>query len=189
MAPNDGTITVENARILFRNFSGKEGQYNAEGDRNFCLLLDPPLADALTRDGWNIKQLRAREEGDEPQPYIQVSIKYRGRNGNAVRPPNIVMVTSKGRTALSEEECELLDWVDIANVDLIVRSFQWSVNGKTGIKAYLKSIYVTIQEDELERKYSDIPELTSNGALAIEADDPNVIDGEWEEHAETLALE
>lgn len=190
MAANDGQLTIENAKIVFRNFAGKEGMYNAEGDRNFCVLLEEDLANKLTADGWNIKTLRAREEDDVPQPYIQVSVKYRGRNGNAVRPPNIVMVTSKGRTALTESECEILDWVDIANVDLIVRSFQWAVNGKTGIKAYLKSIYVTIQEDELALKYADVPEIASNGALAIESGaEPDYIDGEVVSEDEMRAIE
>ena len=30
---------VDSKAIRFRNFAGKAGQYNAEGDRNFCLLL------------------------------------------------------------------------------------------------------------------------------------------------------
>ena len=186
MANVDGQLIIEDAKIIFRNFAGKEGMYNAEGDRNFCVLLEDDLAKKMTEDGWNIKTLRAREEGDEPQPYIQVSVKYRGRTGAAVRPPAIMMITSKGRTALAESECEILDWVDIANVDLIVRSYQWAVNGKTGIKAYLKSIYVTIQEDALALKYADVPEISGNGALAIEA---NVIDAEWVEHEAPLEIE
>ncbi|QAU06770.1 hypothetical protein SEA_AFLAC_65 [Gordonia phage Aflac] len=190
MARNDGQLTIENAQIIFRNFAGKEGMYNAEGDRNFCLLLTPELAETLEKDGWNIKTLKAREEDDEPQPYIQISVKYRGRNGNTVRPPTIVMITSKGRTSLSEDECEILDWVDIKNVDLIVRPFEWAVNGKTGIKAYLKSIYVTIMEDELALKYADVPEI-GGGANQLEPGETppfepgNVIDGEVvsEQHA------
>ncbi|UVK59352.1 ssDNA binding protein [Gordonia phage Pherobrine] len=184
MAGNDGQLTIENATIIFRNFAGKEGMYNAEGDRNFCVLLDTELANKLVEDGWNVKTLKAREEDDEPQPYIQVSVKYRGRNGATVRPPTIVMVTSNGRTNLSEDECELLDWVDIKNVDLIIRPFQWAVSGKTGIKAYLKSIYITIMEDELQLKYADVPEIGRNAQPALGSGDTppfepgNVIDGE-----------
>lgn len=185
----DGQLLMENAEILFRNFSGKEGMYNAEGDRNFCVLLDESTSKQLIEDGWNVKTLRARDEDEEPRTYIQVSVKYRGRSGNTVRPPTIVMVTSKGRTALSEAECELLDWVDIKNVDLIVRPFEWAVNGKTGIKAYLKSIYVTIQEDALQLKYADVPQLDGGtDQLAIDSGDEGVIDAEFTEESDAKEL-
>jgi hypothetical protein len=166
MAGNDGTLLMEGAQIIFRNFSGREGMYNAEGDRNFCVLLDDELADKLRQDDWNIKELKAREEGDSPQQYIQVSVKYRGRTGTKVRPPKIWMITSKGRTPLDEDLVEFLDYVDIANVDLIIRPFQWAVNGKTGVKAYLQTLYITIIEDALEMKYRDVPELRA-GPKAI----------------------
>lgn len=152
MRKDDGSLIVEDARIIFRNFAGKEGMYNREGDRNFCLLLDEDLALQMERDGWNIKALKAREEGDPDQPYVQVSVGFKGR------PPKIVMITSRGRTDLGEEECEILDWVEIRTVDLIIRPYEWTINGKTGIKAYLKSIFVTVEEDELDIKYAHIPD-------------------------------
>ncbi len=37
MPANDNTVLMEGVRIIFRNFSGKEGQYNREGDRNFAV--------------------------------------------------------------------------------------------------------------------------------------------------------
>jgi hypothetical protein len=145
-------ITLEGVRIAFRNFSGKEGQYNREGDRNFAAILPADIAEDMRRDGWNIKQLRPREEGDDPQDYIQVSVGFKGR------PPRIVMITSRGRTTLGEDEVNILDWAEIANVDLILQPYEWTVNGKSGVKAYLKSIFVTIEEDDLERKYADVPD-------------------------------
>lgn len=152
VARNENTLLMEDARIIFRNFAGKEGMYNREGDRNFCILLPEEVAEQMDKDGWNVKSLKAKEAGDPDQPYLQVSVGFKGR------PPKIVMITSRGRTDLGEEECELLDWADIRNVDLIVRPYEWTVNGKSGIKAYLKSIFVTIEEDELDLKYADVPE-------------------------------
>lgn len=141
-------VMMEGVRITFRNFAGKEGPYNSEGDRNFAVLLDEKTAKMMAEDGWNVKALKAREEGDPDQPYLPVAIGFK------IKPPRIVMVTSRGRTPLDEQSCEILDWAEIENVDLIVRPYEWSVNGKSGIKAYLKSIYVTVREDELEQKYS-----------------------------------
>jgi len=33
LAP-ENTVLMEGVRIIFRNFAGKEGQYNREGDRD-----------------------------------------------------------------------------------------------------------------------------------------------------------
>lgn len=162
MPPNDGTLVMEDARIIFRNFAGKEGMYNREGERNFCVLLEPDVAEQMVRDGWNVKNLRAREEGDPEQPYLQVSIGFK------VRPPVIAMITSRGRTNLGEDEIEVLDWADFRLADLIVRPYEWSVNGKTGIKAYLKSLFVTIEEDELELKYQDVEEIPARAGRVDE---------------------
>jgi len=152
MPANDNTVVMEGVRIIFRNFAGKEGQYNREGDRNFAVLLDDKIADVMGQDGWNVKMLRPRsdEEGEEEQAYLPISVNFKGR------PPRIVLITSRGRTNLDESQVEMLDWVDIINVDLIVRPYEWTVNDKSGIKAYLQSIYVTIEEDPLELKYSQL---------------------------------
>jgi hypothetical protein len=150
--PQDNTVMMEGVRIVFRNFAGKEGQYNREGDRNFAVLLDDTVANSMAEDGWNVKWLKPREEEAEEsaQAYLQVSVSYKGR------PPRIVLITSRGRSNLDENQVEMLDWADITNVDLIVRPYEWTVNQKTGIKAYLQSIYVTIEEDPLELKYAEL---------------------------------
>lgn len=155
MPQNDNSVLMEDVRIVFRNFAGKEGMYNREGDRNFAVLLDDDVAEAMAKDGWNVKWLKAREEGEPEQAYLQVSVNFKGR------PPRIVMITSRGRNNLGEDEVELLDWADIRTVDLIVRPYEWAVNGKTGIKAYLQSIFVTIEEDALELKYADMDDVPS----------------------------
>jgi len=162
MAYDDKNVTMEGVRIIFRNFSGKEGQYNREGDRNFAVLLDPKTADRMSQDGWNVKVLQPREEGDEPQPYLTVAVNFKGR------PPRVVMITSRGRTNLDEDSVGALDWAEILNVDLIVRPYEWAVSGKTGVKAYLQSIYVTIQEDPLELKYADLnPAMDDDNGLSF----------------------
>jgi hypothetical protein len=152
MPAKDNTVLMEGVRIIFRNFAGKEGQYNREGDRNFAVLLDDKTANAMAADSWNVKWLRPRNEDEEeaPQAYLPISVNFKGR------PPRIVLITSRGRTTLDEDSVEMLDWADILNVDLIVRPYEWTVNQKSGIKAYLQSIYVTIEEDALELKYSDL---------------------------------
>lgn len=153
MPANDNTILMEGVRIIYRNFAGKEGQYNREGDRNFAVLLDEKVANALAKDKWNVKFIKPREDEEDdtpPQAFLPVSVNFKGR------PPRIVLVTSRGRTYLDEDTVDMLDWADITNVDLIIRPYAWTVNDKSGIKAYLQSLYVTIQEDPLEEKYAEM---------------------------------
>ena len=147
-------ITIEGARIIFRNFSGEEGQFNPKGNRNFCVLIDPDLAEKLIEDGWKVKYLKPREDEEGPQAYLQVKVNF-GKG----KPPICVLVTSKNKKKLTEDEVSMLDWVEIKNVDLIINPYNYELrDGTRGVKAYLKSIYVTIVEDELELKYRDVPD-------------------------------
>lgn len=162
MPRNDGTVVIENAKLIFRNFAGKEGRFNREGDRNFSVLIDDRTANALAADGWNVKWLKAREEGEKDQASLPVTVNFRGR------PPRVVMITSRGRTPLREDDVELLDWADIQTADLIVRPYEWEIGEKSGIKAYLQSLFVTIVEDPLELKYADVEDVPARGGKTSE---------------------
>lgn len=145
-------LSVENARIIFRNFAGKEGKFNPAGKRSFCLLLDADTAERLSDQGWNVKTLAPRDPDDDPQPYIQVAVQF----GNY--PPNIYLISGKKKTKLDEDSVSILDYAEIENVDLIINPSRWEVSGKSGVKAYLKTLYVTIVENEFEKKYRDMDE-------------------------------
>lgn len=147
MADEASTFKVEDAQIIFRNFEGKETQYNRKGDRNFSVVLPPDVAIQMLEDGWNVKFSEPREDGDEGTYHIQVAVSYKNR------PPRVVLITSGGRTQLNEDAIEVLDFADIQTADLIARGYNWVVGDKSGTKAYLQTLFVTIREDDLERKY------------------------------------
>lgn len=145
-------LSVENARIIFRNFAGKEAKFNPAGRRNFCLLLDNENAAIMKEQGWHVKTLAPRDPDLEPQPYIQVKVVFDNF------PPNIWLISGGKKTRLDEDTVDSLDYAEIENVDLIITPYVWDISGKTGITAYLKTMYVTIAENEFEKKYRDLDE-------------------------------
>ncbi len=148
-------ITIENARIIYRNFSGTESKYNPKGSRNFSVVLEEPVALELKKDGWNVKPLRKRDEEDPQRYHLPVSVVF------GVYPPKVVAIQGKKKVTLTDETVATLDWADIYSADLIIRPRNWENHGVTGVKAYLKCGYFLIEENELDKKYAeyDSPEL------------------------------
>lgn len=149
-------LIIENARIIFRNFAGAATNFNREGSRNFCVILeDAEVVENLIADGWNVKYLRARDEEESDTPYLQVTVNFDNI------PPEVYTIMQKSngkkiKNKLNEDTVDTLDDVDIENVDLIIRPYHWTVQGKGGVKAYLKKMYVTIDPDPLASKYADL---------------------------------
>lgn len=149
------TVKMTGAKLVLRNFQGKAGEYNEEGDRNFCVLLDDDLAQRLEADGWNIS--RFKPSPDDPEEYRQPFLKVRyGR----FEPP-AVLITQRGKIHLTRETVGQLDWTQIAHCDLIIKGHPYKGRGgrPDGVSAYMGAIYVTVAEDEFASKYADVPDI------------------------------
>lgn len=136
--------------IMFRNFSGRPGRYNKNGDRTFCVRIDhPDLAQELNEEGWNIKVLAPRNEDEQPVSYLPVAISFKNY------PAHIYQHNGKVVTELDEENIGNLDDVDILNVDIVIRPYQYERDdGSTGVKAYVKYMHVTVEQDPFAAKYA-----------------------------------
>lgn len=145
-----GILQIDNARIIYRNFSGEGGKFNREGDRNFSVIIDDPeLADDLIAQGWNVKVKPPRDEDDTPFITLPVKVKFNGRG------PRVYLITGSKKNELDEESIALLDSVDIVDVDLDIRPYDWEVNGKTGRTAYLHSMRVVQEVDRFADEFDE----------------------------------
>jgi hypothetical protein len=145
-------VSLGNVRIGFRNFEGREGQYNRKGERSFAVFLDRATAERLHAEGWNVKfpghdENRVDPDEDVREPYLQVSVSF------DFYPPNIFLISNGNPTKITGDEVAMLDWAEIENVDLVLRPYEWTVNRNSGIKAYLKAGYFSIVVDQFAAKY------------------------------------
>lgn len=145
-----GILQIDDARIVYRNFSGAGSKFNREGDRNFAVVIpDQVMADALIAEGWNVKIKPPRDEDDTPFMYLPVKIKFNDRG------PNCYLATGNRMNRLDEESICCLDDVDILSVDMDIRPYDWDVNGKIGRTAYLASIKVTQEVDRFASRFAE----------------------------------
>ena len=167
MERNYEPITIRNATLFKTNFSGKEiPPFNPEGRRNFCVFIDDiKVAEDMEKDGWNVRWLEPRQEGDQRRAFISVAVSF------ANRPPKILLTTKKGETRLGEEEVGMLDWAEKEQVDLTINPRYWDDNGRERIKAYLRTLRVRIYEDELEAEIDERYENAPSGAMDAVTDD------------------
>lgn len=148
-APN-GHLQIDGARICYRNFAGKAGEYNAEGDRNFSLIIpNQDMAQKLIVDGW---KLVIKESNDpDATPFIHMPVKVRfGKNGNGIPA---YLISGGSRIRLDEDTIGRLDRIQIESVDMDIRPWDWQKGNRSGRAAYLHAIRVYQKIDRFTAEY------------------------------------
>ena len=143
-----GIMQIDDARIIFKNFEGRGDKFNREGDRNFSLLIeDPNTADAMKKQGWNVKIKEGRDPDEGPFMRLPVKVKFTEYG------PTVYLNSAGNVVKLNEESIGCLDNIEIETVNLDIRPYDWGVNGKTGRTAYLQSMEVVQRIDRFAAKY------------------------------------
>lgn len=141
----DNTITIWDAKLYFKNFSGAEGRYNKAGDRNFGVFIDDETAIKLEEEGWNVKRTKPDEDGYQ-RPYLKVKVNFKGR-------PAIYLINSSSKVRLDEDTVGDLDDYVFEKIDLKIRHAY--LRNYDVWTHYLDKGFFTILEDELDRAYAD----------------------------------
>lgn len=134
-----GILQIDEARIAYRNFEGRAGIYNDEGNRSFSLIIpDQETANLLINEGWNVRIKEPRMEGDQPFIHLPVKVKFNERG------PACYLVNTRGtQIRLDEDSVGMLDKIDIADVSVDIRPYDWEHGRQKGRSAYLHAIKVT----------------------------------------------
>ena len=81
--------------------------------------------------------------------YLPVKVKFNDRG------PNIYLRTGSRQVKLDKVSIDCLDNIDISSVDLDIRPYNWEVNGKTGMTAYLQGMEVVQEVDRFVERLAE----------------------------------
>lgn len=135
-------ITLENVRIIYPNFSGRENDYNNDGSREFSVVVDPEIGAELASQGFNVKF------PTEDKPNRPVSLQITLSKGPVLQPwIKVVLVNEDNNGTLIDLEdrnqLSILDEIVAgARVNVILNPYNWSVAGRSGIRAYVQKLYI-----------------------------------------------
>lgn len=148
---NVNNINIEGVNIIWKNFSGERDRFNP-GKRGFSVVIDDAvMADELKQEGWNVKKRPLQEGADPSEQEWTLPVKL-----NMNRYTQVWLIVGNHKTLLNEDTVAQLDVVDIIDCDLSIRPYEWEMSGRTGITAYVDSMYVTIRENKFAEKYADL---------------------------------
>lgn len=148
---NVNNINIEGANIIWKNFSGERDRFNP-GKRGFSVAIDDAvMADELKQEGWNVKERPLQEGADPSEQEWTLPVKL-----NMNRYTQVWLIVGNHKSLLNEDTVAQLDVVDITDCDLSIRPYEWEMSGRTGITAYVDSMYVTIRENKFAEKYADL---------------------------------
>lgn len=141
---------IDGRQIIFKNFEGRGDKFNREGDRNFSLIIDDEnTADALVKEGWNVRIKEGRDEDEGPFMRLPIKVKFTNYG------PNVYLRTGNRVNELNEESIACLDNIEIDSVSMDIRPYDWDVNGRTGRTAYLQSMEVVQRIDRFAARYAN----------------------------------
>lgn len=176
----NGNLNVENAAMIYKNFSGKPTRVNpAGGKRTFSLALNKEYAERLDSMGWNVKVKEVRDqlaegemtrtvswqdyisnyqtEFDHALIYTEIVV-----NENSEYPPKIYKVSEfngeKTMALMPPEQWFRLDESELQNIDVSIHPYTHgrSIANPDAKKGYLKTMYaMAVPIDSFGGKYAE----------------------------------
>ena len=150
------TITIKDARLIYKNFSGAPDAFNRNGvQQNFSVVI-PEEDVGYYRDDLqlNVKE-RITKDGNVFH-YLRVKVgKY----------ADIYLRDEDGTLALVEpEQYPMLDQIRLSKCDLSVSSREYSAGGRNGTTVYLAELFACKEsKSDLYREWmAPVPDLNGD---------------------------
>lgn len=144
------TIVLKDIGVLFRNFAGEARQFNPSGERNFNARVTEEQAKMLRSKGFRVREIAPNKYNDETTYILKVKVSYK------FEAPNVFIMSQMGKRRLEEDTIGELDHLSIAKCDISINGSNWTMpSGETGVTAYLRSAYVTLNVDPLDLEYAE----------------------------------
>lgn len=176
----NGNLNVENAVMIYKNFSGNPTRVNpAGGKRTFSLALNKEFAERLSDMGWNVKVKEVRDQLAEGEMTRTVSwqdyvASYQTEfdhaliyteivvNEKSEYPPKIYKVSEfngeKTMALMPPDQWYRLDESELTNVDISIHPYAHgrSLANPDAKKGYLKTLYaMAAPVDPFGGKYAE----------------------------------
>lgn len=135
------SLVIKDAEIYFKNFRGRELPFNPAGRRTFCVRIDGRKARKLKKDGWSIKVMYINKSRTKRRWYLPVTI-YESYADTKINSKVVAIMSDGGLKIckqLNGHSLGLLDVVDIGHSNMVIHGYEYNVNGRHGIKAYLRN--------------------------------------------------
>jgi len=72
---------------------------------------------------------------------------------------------------MTEETIDTLDRADILSVDAVLGASHWEWGGRSGITAYINSMYITIKDNPVDEKYRKMLDQMNDSILPTDDGD------------------
>lgn len=160
-------IAIENTRFIFRtNFSGnpENDRYGDSRRKANIMIPDPEQAKALVKAGFKVRQTSPRPDDDpdtfRPDYYVTALLKYRDKNGKAMKyPPKVYLVSDNGMPVLLDEESvSTIDHIRVQNVNVILNAYEYDPVAHS-MSLYIRTMYVEqgLDDDPYAARYRREP--------------------------------
>lgn len=137
------TKNILGTNLIFRNFSGRESQWNEAGNRVTGIIVPPNRVNEFVDSGFNVKMYVPKTDPQaEPIYYINAKIRYDNY------PPLIYIKTPFSEPLEIKEESDL-NQIDRSEIDFVDVKLNLSKKGA----AYIDKMYVNTIVDDFEEKY------------------------------------